>query len=214
MNTMDAALLVAQLNLTVEIERSALSALRDLGLPGDRSSFNKARKMRRYNGPRYVTRVEIKGKTLQDMYDEHPGLGYYTVDDSKFHETPYPMTLSQAMVFAAEVWKEHYADEDVHYDEDRRDFHGSFSPRRVLLIDNKHNTVQRAEIASDELVWIAELPSAEAWPGIQEQVHAALTEAHLESRADNFCSSQSLSAHAESLKQLIAMAQCNHLVVH
>jgi hypothetical protein len=155
-----------------------------------------------------VTDFRVEGWVWRPMYDDHPYEAAYASESLRRISAPHPLTLSQAMAFAVEVWSRCLCEER---DDDAHAFHAS----AVVLLDEQSNPVQRA-IASPDcrrlLTWSV-LPPAAEWSALAARAQSLYEEAAFEGGWDNYATAQRLRNQASQLELLVTMARHNPMVL-
>ena len=195
-----------------QIEVATCNALKALGLDYRTNGVEAAYERMRDVAPVYVRRIVVHGKTMRDMYDEHPGLGYYTVDDVRAYRAPSYCGLARAKRIALEKFAALEVEREVQDAED-----GTFTPDYVVLEDRFGNALQEYRNVVGAMPfatgWIEAFPDAEEWPGLLRAAEELGQGAAEESQWDNFESARRLRARAEALKRLVKMAQAQSRII-
>lgn len=194
------------------IEMAACDALKALGLRYSTEGVAAAYGRLRDVAPVYVRRIVVHGKTMRDMYDDHPGLGYYDVDDSRAYRAPAYCGLTRAKRIALEKFA---ALEVEREDQDADD--GVFTPEYVVLEDRFGNALQEYRNGVGAMAcatgWIEAFPGEAEWPVLLREAEALGYEAAQESGWDNVETARGLRARAEALKRLVKIAQAQSRLI-
>lgn len=211
--TTQAKLHAMSLALHVAIERLALNALRELGLPADRSALNQAIDRMAAESPLWVQTIVLRGQVCQDMYDEHPGLAYFYSDAKEVFEAPPYCPLSRAVEISSKI----LADAQLltgHEEE----CDGLFCPSSIALLDQFGNTVQESSprndvVGSQSSEWLTDFPCRSDWPALEIEAKKLDSEGRIESSWDNFDTGRRLHAEAARLRRSIQIAAAQERIV-
>ena len=194
------------------IEVAACKALRELGLPCSEEGVEAAHRRLRDEAPLYVGRVVVHGKTIRDMYDEHPGLAHFDVDDWRTYRVPAYCGLARAKGIALERYAA-----DLVACEDEEPHDGMFVPEYIVLEDCFGNVLQEYRRgrgkASEEMGWIESFADESEWPVLLDKAERMRGEAREESGWDNFETARQLRAQAHALERLVRIAQVRSRVI-
>jgi hypothetical protein len=206
----DQCVAAARYRIAYRIELSVVRAMEEFYLNAERGELNRvSREMQEYS-PLFVSRIELHGSILQDMYDGHPGFAYFSSVHSLSKDAPDFCKLSTAMELGL-VWLREYGSQH----DDRSEYDGKFTPHTIVLRDQFGNVVQeygnhgKARICS----WLMQLPSTEEWGALQREADKFAREGSFESSWDNHDTARGLWAHAEKLRRIMSIAQVAHRVV-
>lgn len=201
----------AMCRIVHRIEQSAVDALRSLGLPADTAGVQVAFNRMRDEAPLYVASIVLHGSLQQDMYDEHPGLAYFTTDTFRKRIAPRHCGMRRAQAQALALLRQ--AEEECGDEDDD----GRFIPRSVSLVDRFGRTLQQYVLSDfgpgEASGWLESVPDASEWPVLLAEAERLSESAASESRWDNFDSARSLRNQATQLRTLVSIAELQHRVI-
>jgi hypothetical protein len=157
--------------------------------------------------PTLVTSITIEGSELRDMYDEHPGLAYFSSSTSVGVRVPKPLPMAEAMDTAIAAWKKINGDDngDELDDDEDDDYDGKFSASRIVLYNAGNEVIQEFNGST----WITEFAPADQWDSLLERAKALDAEASEESRWDNFSTATNYREQATELRRQVSIARAN-----
>lgn len=156
--------------------------------------------------PGLVMDITIEGSELRDMYDEHPGLAYFTSSTSRGVEIQKPLLLAEAMTVAMAAWNEVARREDGNEPgAEDSEYDGQFTAERIVLLNVAREVVQQYNGHE----WITEFAPSDEWDSLLGRAKALDAEAAEESRWDNFSTSGRYRDQARDLRRQVSMARAN-----
>lgn len=164
--------------------------------------------------PLYVKTIVLRGELYRDMYDEHPGLAYFSTNHQRTFPVQNNCGLANAMELSVKLLKE--AQDESAADEE---YDGQFVAESIILLDQFDHAVQ--EFSQQYLgkglyakkSWRGQLPPESEWSAIEEKARVLISEASEESRWDNFDTARKLEARAAEMRRLVEIAKYASRVV-
>jgi hypothetical protein len=156
--------------------------------------------------PLLVTKITIEGSVLRDMYDEHPGMAYFSSSSNVGVRVRKPLPIAEAMDVAIAGWKKVTGEhDDDALDDDDDDYDGKFSATRIVLRNAGDEVVQEFNGSN----WISEFAPADQWDSLLERAKTLDEEASEESRWDNFSTAELYRDQATELRRKVSIARAN-----
>lgn len=213
----DKMVLAAKLALYARIERSSALDRHKLGLGMDETQVTKALRRCMDESPLYPSCIRVIGTEFRDMYDDHPGLAYFTVDTVREFSLPAYCSMKIARAKAIAIYQELKVSQCCEY-ADHDPVEGDFSPLRFVILDQFNRTldeVSALHLADDsEKYWESFHLQGIEVDRIAAEAEATERAAAEEARWDNIDTANGLRNAASRLRRLISIVDLQGRLIH